>query len=238
MAIFEPAWWLWMGVWVLTAVLLLLTAVLAVRYWRSRARRRRLDDCFYLDTARLMKMYRQARYRPALQRLVAKRIRRGRNANLNAAFAPFAGDAGWQVDDEVFETYIETDEPITVIGIVMDILERSDDIVYVDLETLSMTANPVTRAAVGRGTTEAPPTRVSWVLVHGTYRQDGGTADRPVFRARYGGDTDARVRIDCARTDLPERLPAGAFPARCLGKIEDWDENTRELTVDPLAVFR
>ncbi|MFC3453420.1 hypothetical protein [Amycolatopsis speibonae] len=39
-------------------------------------------------------------------------------------------------------------------------------------------------------------------------------------------------------SDLRDTVPSGAFRARCLGKVEDWDPETGELVVHPVAIFK
>ena len=95
-------------------------------------------------------MYQQLRYKPALQRAVREEIRRSANADVRAAFPGVRADAGWRVDRKVFSEYIETEEPITVIGLLMSVLEKTDDIVQVDLERLTITP---TRALSSTATT-------------------------------------------------------------------------------------
>jgi hypothetical protein len=33
-------------------------------------------------------------------------------------------------------------------------------------------------------------------------------------------------------------VPDGPFLARCLGRVERWNPRTRELVVDPIAIFK
>lgn len=249
MAINDPLWWQvwwpWMLLWTAAVLAVALAALLAVYRWRSRARRGRLAVTFYLSTDAIMGMYQQLRYKPALQRAVREEIGRSANANVAAEFGPIRAGSGWQVDRRVFSTYIETDEPITVIGILMAVLEDTDDIVHVDLERLTLTPNRAARAAIARGADRARLRGLdAYVLVQGNYRRyGGGDADRTSFRAPYGEEpaghaTAAWVRIDCDREGLRRRVPDGAFPARCLGRVERWDADARELVIDPIAVFK
>lgn len=233
-------WWPWMLLWLLTAASVVLAAVLAVVYWRSRRRRRGLlAVAFYLSTSAIMDLYRQLRYQPALRRAVSDRLLKSGNTDIGVSVGMASWGAGGQVDHEVFRSYIEEDEPITVIGILMDVLQDMDDIIYADLDRLTVTPNRRLRVALPRNAQQAgllgPD---AFVLVQGTYRPSGGDAEQKTFRAPYGPAQDTWVRIDCAQEGLRRGVPAGTFLARCLGRVERWDATTRELVVDPIAVFK
>jgi hypothetical protein len=246
-------WWPWMLLWSATAVAVVVAVSILVTHWRAHGRRTgRLAVSFYLNTTAIMGMYQQLRYKPALQRAVREEIRRSTNADIRAAFRGVRADAGWRVDRKVFSEYIETDEPITVIGILMNVLEKTDDIVLVDLERETITPNrAMSGAAPAAGSAQTAPrgtTRLrgldAYVLVKGVYRQgvSSGT-DTVAFLAPYGDEPDdpgtgAWVRVDCDTGGLRRRVPDGPFLARCLGRVERWDGRTREMVIDPIAIFK
>src|SRR5262249_21256147 len=126
-------WWPWLVLWSATLVALLAAVWVLVAQWREDSRRtlRRPDLSFYPTERSIMGLYQQYRYQAALKRAVREEITRSKNATVEAAFAPLRGRTGWQVDSRTFREYIEIDQPITVIGIIMNVLERTDDIVYV-----------------------------------------------------------------------------------------------------------
>ncbi|MCQ8834288.1 hypothetical protein [Streptomyces malaysiensis] len=47
-----------------------------------------------------------------------------------------------------------------------------------------------------------------------------------------------QVRVVCATDGLRnDDSHEGTFPARCLGKVRDWNPGTSELTVEAIAIF-
>lgn len=244
-------WWPWMSLWSVTVLAVLALPVMLLVQWRNHGRRSgRLAVSFYLNPSAVMGMYQQLRYQPSLQRAVREEIKRSSNADVRAAFPGVEADAGWRVDRQIFREYIEMDEPITVIGLVMSVLEKTDDIVHVDLERQTITPNRTLLGATSGGRASAGAPRGAMrlhdvdahVLIKGVYRPgDGERADSIVFVAPYGEDYESqgpRVHIDCDTGGLRRRVPDGPFLARCLGRVERWDARTGEMVIDPIAVFK
>ncbi len=77
----------------------------------------------------------------ALRQEVQERITSSREGEVSAALALLKARGKQGVNREVFRSYIEEAEPITVIGIGIDVLDRADDIVDVDLLKQEVTAN-------------------------------------------------------------------------------------------------
>lgn len=256
-AVFDASWWgvwwPWLLVWGITAGLLVVAVVIAVRHWRSdraRASTRLHDISFYLDDEFVMDLYRQygGKYRAALRQEVQERITNNREFDGTVALAQLKARGKQGVNREVFRSYIEEDEPITVIGIVIDVLDRADDIVDVDLIKEEVTANRALDKALG--TDDKRLTGVvlrglkTFVSIFGEFRvTDGGTSAVTTFEAPYGdsaGPTDGpHVHLTCTTSGLRRTdVPTGTFPARCLGRVESWDPDTRRLNVLPIAIFR
>jgi hypothetical protein len=65
-------------------------------------------------------------------------------------------------------------------------------------------------------------------------------ADETMFLAPYGNpDNPAlapRVRVTCATEGLRSDVRRGSLPARCLGKVEDWNAEDGVLEVRAIAI--
>ncbi|MFJ6196917.1 hypothetical protein [Micromonospora sp. NPDC092111] len=254
MAATDALWWQvwgsWSLLWSATALCWVGVALLLVGRWRTHRRRpRSLDVAFYLNTKAIMGMYQQLRYKPALERAVREEITRSTNAEVRAAFAGLTDAAlTRQVDRNVFHEYIEKDEPITVVGIIMDVLEKAGDVAYVDLERQTVTLPPMLARDLSRDHSAGARGAVrlrdldQFVLIRGVYRKGGDDPRTLTFQAPYGEPDDPsaapRVRVDCDDADLRFRVPNGPFRARCLGRVENWDDRAGEIVIDPLAIFK
>lgn len=243
-------WWPWMLVWGVTLLTTVTAVVLLVRRLTTREPVKPPRVAFYLGTTAIMDMYQLLRYKPALQSEVQEEIKRSSNSTLKKAF-PGVLDVGGgvQVDRNVFKTYIENDEPITVISILMDVLNTIGDISQIDLPTRTIIPGKLVAAEVTSSRRTAAPKPGSLrlseldcsVLLQGEYRQaPGATENMVTFHAPYGtADSPVRVRIDCEKSDLRrQHLPDGPFKARCLGRVERWDGRQGELVVAPIAIFK
>lgn len=247
-------WGLWLAVWVLTVVAFLVAIVVFVKHWR----RARSDGDqgmirgigFYLHTKSVMGLYQLHRYNEALEQEVEKRKSRGWRFWGSGGFGPLKGESERTDTDEEFRRYIRKAEPITVIGIVTKVLEKHHDIIYVDLTKQELAHN---RALVkelgwadGPESTRQVKTRLrgveAFISVKGLFRKRSQSDTETVFVAPYGNPDDPersrRIRFTCVTSDLRDSAPTGAFRARCLGKVEDWDPETGELVVHPIAIFK
>ncbi len=242
-------WWPWLLVWGTTIVLLALAVGIVLTYRRDFRSGPRHNITIYLDESSVMDLYRQygGKYKAALRHEVQERISSGSELEASAELAPLRARASRGVNSEVFRTYIEKAEPITVVSIIVDVLERAADIVDVDLTRQEVEASDaLDRALAGRPPAGGVRLRDvdAFVSVLGRFRVTARTAEATTFEAPFGDPTDptdpataAKVRIVCTKGGLRSTvLPAGR--ARCLGLAGDWDAETRTLTVHPIAVFR
>ena len=239
-------WWPWLLVWGATITLLAVAVAIVLTHRRDHRSGPRHSITIYLDESSVMDLYRQygGKYKAALRHEVQERISSGAELEASAELAPLRARASRGVNSEVFRTYIEKAEPITVVSIIVDVLERAADIVDVDLTRQEVEASDaLDRAFAGRPPVGGVRLRDvdAFVSVLGRFRAVRRTEESTTFEAPFGDPTDpaseAKVRIVCSDDGLRSTvLPAGR--ARCLGLAGDWDAATRTLTVHPIAVFR
>ncbi|MFB9691093.1 hypothetical protein [Amycolatopsis plumensis] len=256
-SLYRSTWGIWWGVWILTLLLLLAAGVILVRHWRRAHRGQGTGPisgiAFYLHHNSVMGLYQQDRYSEALEKEIEKRSHRGRSISGRIRFP--AGEATGEQNrtEEVFSRYIERAEPITVIGMVMEVLEKRDDIVYVDLVKRELVQNKALVTALGWAdgpdTTRLRTARLrgmdAFVSMRGLFRRV--RSDEPgytTFIAAYGDPADPlagpRVRFRCGIRGFrdADEVPDGTFHAQCLGRVEDWDPHRGELIVHPIAIFK
>jgi hypothetical protein len=58
-----------------------------------------------------------------------------------------------------------------------------------------------------------------------------------VLRAEYGEEQPPVYMRVVAPGNARRSIPAGTFTARCLGKMTGWREDTREVTLEAIAIF-
>jgi len=245
-------WWPWLLVWTATVVLLVAAVVIVIMHRRRDvgAAPRRHDMSFYLDENSVMDLYRQygGKYKAALRHEVQERISSSREAELTADLAPLRAGGKRGVNSEVFRTYIEKAEPITVVTIIVDVLEHAGDIVHVNLPKREVTAGHALDKALDADL-ERPVAGVrlrdleAFVSIQGRFRATHRNAVTTTFDAPYGDPDDPtdgpQVRLVCGAGGLRgAEVPAGPFRARCLGRVEDWNPDSSRLIVHPIAIFR
>jgi hypothetical protein len=250
-AVLDPAWlavwWPWLLVWVTTVVLLVIAVGIVLVYRRKERRALApLGVCIYLDESSVMNLYRQhgGKYRAALEHEVQERISSGRELEASGELANLMARARGEEKSEVFRTYVEKAEAITVIGMIVEVLARADDIVDIDLPRQQVKAS----AALGNALHhEQPAGRVrlqdvgGFVSIRGRFREVARNADTVTFEAPVGdpaaGAAASKVRIVCAAAGLHRGVRPSGHP-RCLGLIGEWDAGAQSLDVHPIAVFR
>ena len=255
-AVSDPSWWgvwwPWLLVWGITVVSLVAAVAIAVTHWRRHrvlTATRRPGISFYLDDESVMDLYRQhgGKYKAALRQEVQERSSSTSEGEVSAELAPVRARARRGVNNEIFRSYIENAEPITVIGIIIDVLEQAGDIVHVDLHKQAVTSNRALAKALDTDD-DKQPTAVrlrgleTFVSIRGLFRATDHTPAVTTFEAPYGEPPDPvdgpRVHLICTASGLRYSVPTSTFSARCLGRVEDWDPRTRKLIVHPIAIFR
>lgn len=248
-------WWPWMLVWAVTVGSVVTLAALAVRDLRRRGRPagRNLNYsiCFYLHNTAIMDQYQMGRYTVALRKEVEQRTSDNKDGNIRATVFGIGAGAGRRDSREIVSRYLEVAEPISVIGVIMDVLERNDVIVHVDLVNGTVQRNEaLVKALATTHGSRAPQDSVrlrdieDYVLLRGRFRKISEEPEGTVFLAPYG-DPDGpgaspaspRVRVTCASEGLRDEVPRGAFSARCLGKVQDWNAEDAVLEVQAIAIF-
>ncbi|HEY5833300.1 hypothetical protein [Streptomyces sp.] len=249
----DPLWWdiwrPWMLLWLLTAASAV-ALVAQVAGARRHARHPYGDlvtnrTCLYLDNRTIMDQYQMNRYAVALRKEVEQRTRTTGAAHLGARNLPFISpDASLGSDRQVVTKYIEQAEAVSVIGVIVDGLERGDAIVHADLIQGTVRRNAALARIHLPGT---PPGRVRlsstetlFVLLTGDFERDetASCATRTVFVSPYGAPASpAQVRLSCHPAELRTDIDSGRFPALCLGKVRNWQPAEGVLDVRPLAIF-
>jgi hypothetical protein len=231
-------------------------AVLRYRRTALPNRRRVQGICFYLHDENVMNLYVQGKYK-ALQQEVEERTRSNKTGDFTAKVQGIGAAAGLAEEAEMVIKYIKSEEPITVIRDIIELLEGADNIVYIDLINNSFEAgaglDQALRAAHGPNASRLRSARLRdldpfvFVSVMGRFRITNKTDKTITFAAPYGDPTNSvqeprQVSVTCATAQLRQHLedvPSGPFPARCLGRIQEWDPDTRKLVIDPvLAIFQ
>lgn len=246
-------WWPWMLLWLLTlagAVALLVMAVLRLtRARRATGRNLTYSICFYLHDRSVMDHYQMRGYAAALRKEVEQRTSDSTDGTIRATVFGLGAGAGKRDSSEIVSKYMQVAEPISVIGVIMDVLEEKDVIVHVDLVNQSVRRN----TALVRELATLPGTATSrqtvrlrdvedFVLIRGRFRKIEESPQTTVFLAPYGDPDDPsqgpRVRVTCATEGLRNEVPRGTFSARCLGKVQDWNADDAVLEVQAMAIFR
>ncbi|MFF3323525.1 hypothetical protein [Streptomyces sp. NPDC002889] len=246
-------WWPWMLLWLLTlagAFTALVMAVLRLtRGRRGRGQNLTYSICFYLHDRSVMDHYQMRGYAAALRREVEQRTSDSKDGTIRATVFGLSAGGGRRDNSEIVSKYMEVAEPISVIGIIMDVLEEKDVIVHVDLVNQTVRRNAaLTRGLAtphGSGTSQQTVLLrdiEDFVLIRGRFRKVEESPRSTVLLAPYGDPADPaegpRVRVTCATEGLRTEVPQGTFSARCLGKVQDWNADGAVLEVQAMAIFR
>lgn len=245
-------WWPWILTWTLSVASIVITVAIVVVHRRTR---RKISTnkhhirgvCFYLNERSVMDLYQL--HNRALTRKVRKEMVETNQSTITVTFG--TGISGSRSDTrEVFRKYIETNEPISIVNTILDVLEEAGDIVNVDLRNERITPNrAVTRAwlgADGHETSQQQSVRLrdleTFVSVWGQFRMVGITGESMIFLAPYGEPVDPsegpQIRVTCAVNGLRAAIPDGTFLARCVGRVQEWNPERRELTIQPITIFQ
>jgi hypothetical protein len=245
-------WWPWLVVWAATAAcwaVLLRHALIRLGGPRRRRQGGRTVHgmCFFLHEQRVMDLYQQGGFSAALEQEVADRINVTSGLGLRAKFGLGGGKANRDVTKERVTAYIQQSTPITVIRLLMDTMRKEDVVVQADLTTGLIVPNRALAGTLRERGDHVPLTSVAvvsaFVSVTGRFtarRSDNGDI---VLRAPYGdGPRPAHVRVTCEAAGVREGFQnaeyfTGEFQARCLGKVQTWNSETGELSLNPVAIF-
>ncbi|MFD5709022.1 hypothetical protein ACFWHW_01275 [Streptomyces pharetrae] len=245
-------WWPWLVVWAATAAcwaVLLRHALIRLGGPRRRHQGGRTVHgmCFFLHEQRVMDLYQQGGFSAALEQEVADRINVTSGLGLRAKFGLGGGKANRDVTKERVTAYIQQSTPITVIRLLMDTMRKEDVVVQADLTTGLIVPNRALAGTLRERGDRVPLTSVAvvsaFVSVTGRFtarRSDNGDI---VLRAPYGdGPRPAHVRVTCEAAGVREGFQnaeyfTGEFQARCLGKVQTWNSETGELSLNPVAIF-
>ncbi|MGH3697389.1 MAG: hypothetical protein ACRDRX_25970, partial [Pseudonocardiaceae bacterium] len=210
MAVADPSWWgvwwPWLLAWGITAVSLVAAVTIAVTQWRRHrapADTRRPGISFYLDDESVMDLYRQhgGKYKAALRQEVQERSTSTSEGEVSADLAPVQARAKRGVNSEVFRSYIENAEPITVIGIIIDVLDQAGDIVHVDLRKQAVTSNRALTKAFDTDDHKLPAAvrlrgLEAFVSIRGLFHATDRTPAVTTFEAPYGEPPDPTAPAD------------------------------------------
>ncbi|WP_245703308.1 hypothetical protein [Streptomyces lushanensis] len=254
-------WWPWMLVWLLTAAglvaLLVLTLTLLLGGRRSGGQKIIPGICFYLHDRSVMDHYQMRGYTAALRKEVEQRTSDSKDGSVHAKVFGLTAGGGKRDNSEIVSKYLEVAEPISVIGIIMDVLEEKGVIVHVDLVNRAVGRNGALDSALaalpggGSGADSGPVASrrtvrlrdiEDFVLIRGRFRKISESPETTVFLAPYGDPENPaegpHVRVTCATEGLRTEVGRGTFSARCLGKVQDWNAEDAVLEVQAMAIFR
>ncbi|MFF4903115.1 hypothetical protein [Streptomyces sp. NPDC001068] len=245
------AWgWPWAVLWAVTVLAWLVLAGYGVReFVRGRARRgggRTVHGmCFYLHEQRVMDLFQSGGFAAALEQEVADRANVTTGFGLKGRLGFGDGVATQDITRERVTTYVRQNTPITVIRLLMDTMRTEDVVVDADL----LVPNRALRERLRERRSER--VALSDVMSEFVWITGRFTAGRPgdgtlVLRAGCGAapDEPAHVRMTCSVLEVREEFrdeeysDGVEFQARCLAKVRSWNRRSRELPLDPLAVFR
>ncbi|MFD6170487.1 hypothetical protein [Streptomyces coeruleorubidus] len=243
-ALWWSLWWPWMTVWLVTAAGVLMLAVVLVRHARERRRHLRrwqsaYSICLYLDEQAVMDLYELGNYRSALEEAVELRTKVDTSVGFWSRVLTwlFRFRLKRDVSQETFRKFVRKDKPINVIGVVMEAFDRADAIVHADLTTLTVVPNRnlADNLADGRAVTLS---RIGeFVSVKGVFTRVPDVAEGFELRAEYGEEQPPVYMRVVAPGNARRSIPAGTFTARGLGKMTGWREDTREVTLEAIAIF-
>jgi hypothetical protein len=248
-------WWPWLMVWAVAVLSLLAAVLITVRHWR-RDRRfterhfRGRGGAWYLDQQYVKNFYKVDYYGAASSEDSSEDDIAELTSTIsgNAGFFPFFNFGG-QRSKKLRRKYKNKSNMSAVLGTLMDDLDKSDEIVYINLHKQEVDANQALGRLVGTPNGKLPDSiRLvdieSWGSFYGRFRVVEMTESAIVLQAPYGSPTNSadapNVRIRCDRKWLGDAtVPEDPFRAHCLGRVQRWESGSGAgyLVVYPVAVF-
>jgi hypothetical protein len=249
-------WWGWMIWWLVAAAGLATLVVYGVGRLAARQDQPpgRKYSPLYLDDKAVIDTYRFGNHTAALERAVEER--RSRTTGLLASLPVVSWfTAKRDSSQEVFVSYIQKGEPISVAGMLLSVFEREDAIVHVRLRSGTVTPNRALARELALRDQYEDPTDDGlddglplseigeFVMVEARFEAIMEDDETRIMRAEYtDGERTAHLRVVLRPDGLrraDKRLPPGQFQAHCLGKVTSWNPATRETVLEhPIAVFR
>jgi hypothetical protein len=233
-----------MTVWLATAAGTVVLAVVLVRHARERRRHLRrwqsaYSICLYLDEQAVMDLWELGNYRSALEEAVELRTKVDTSVGFWSRVLTwlFRFRLKRDVSQETFRKFVRKDKPINVIGVVMEAFDRADAIVHADLTTLTVVPNRNLSANLADGRAVTLSRIGEFVSVKGVFTRVPDVAEGFELRAEYGEEQPPVFMRVVAPGNVRRSIPAGTFTARCLGKMTGWREETREVTLEAIAIF-
>ncbi|QCD53656.1 hypothetical protein CEB94_01140 [Streptomyces hawaiiensis] len=233
-----------MTVWLVTAAGAVVLAVVLVRHARERRRHLRrwqsaYSICLYLDEQAVMDLYELGNYRSALEEAVELRTKVDTSVGFWSRVLTwlFRFRLKRDVSQETFRKFVRKDKPINVIGVVMEAFDRADAIVHADLTTLTVVPNRNLADNLTDGRAVTLSRIGEFVSVKGVFTGVPDVVEGFVLRAEYGAELPPVYMRVVAAGNARRSIPAGTFTARCLGKMTGWREDTREVTLEAIAIF-
>ncbi|WP_157852641.1 hypothetical protein RFN58_12995 [Streptomyces iakyrus] len=243
-ALWWSLWWPWMTVWLATAAGAVVLAVVLVRHARERRRHLRrwqsaYSICLYLDEQAVMDLWELGNYRSALEEAVELRTKVDTSVGFWSRMLTwlFRFRLKRDVSQETFRKFVRKDKPINVIGVVMEAFDRADAIVHADLATLTVVPNRNLSANLADGRAVTLSRIGEFVSVKGVFTRVPDVSEGFELRAEYGEEQPPVFMRVVAPGNARRSIPAGTFTARCLGKMTGWREETREVTLEAIAIF-
>ncbi|MEU0167781.1 hypothetical protein ABZ214_20295 [Streptomyces iakyrus] len=109
--------------------------------------------------------------------------------------------------------------------------------VHADLTTLTVVPNRNLSADLADGRAVTLSRIGEFVSVKGVFTRVPDVAEGFELRAEYGEEQPPVFMRVVAPGNARRSIPAGTFTARCLGKMTGWREETREVTLEAIAIF-
>jgi hypothetical protein len=240
-------WWPWLLCWAVVAAGLVAATLIGLVHRRARTRPPQLRPTpganLYLHKDAVSDLFLHNNYVvAALRQEVEEETVGGSEMSLTAEIKGIGAKAGQRADRKVVRKYVEEAEPITLVRLIVEGLEKAGDIIYIDLMDGTVEGGRALERALRRWPGRKPDTlafaRLSelevFLSVRGQFAEIAKTDTTRTFTASCGS---TQVRVTC-EGELRRTVPDGRFQARCLGRVRDWDPAERELLIDPIAVFQ
>ncbi|PSL52438.1 hypothetical protein B0I31_113110 [Saccharothrix carnea] len=246
-ALWWSVWWPWAVVWLVTVLAVVATIGVTVWAWRSRHRfapaREVPGLTIYLHEKSVMDLYQVGGFGDAMAKEVVDRVGVTKDGKIALRGLDLGVEGVRTSGREVVKTYIEQYEPIAVVGLLLDALESASAVVHVDLGDLTVLRNTALEQRAQTPDVVRLRRLDAYVSVKGVFRVVSDGDGTTVFLAPFGDPDDPedgpQVRVECYHSGLRDDVvPEGGFRAQCLGRVQAWKADSRELVIRPIAMFQ